>query len=73
MTCLCTPAVGSIYGFNGAICMDVWHTNMVQSARKAPTDAAFSRTAALALASLCSFFPGWQGAMSYHNAFIVET
>lgn len=72
MTCLCAPVVGSIYGFNGAIRMDVWHSDMPQSARKAPTEAAFSRTAAPALGSLCSFSPGWQGAMPCHNACIVE-
>lgn len=58
MTCLCTPAVGSVYGFNGAIFMDVWHSDMPQSARKAPTDEAFSHMAALALGPFCSFFPG---------------
>lgn len=73
MTCLCTPAVGSVYGFSGAIFMDVWHSEMPQSAQQAPTDMAFSHMAALALGSSCSFFPGWQGDMPYHNAFIVDT
>ena len=53
--------------------MDVWHSDMPQSAQKAPTDTALSRTAALVLGSLCSFFTEWQGAMPYDNAFVVET
>lgn len=68
VTCPCTPAVGHIYGFNGAACADVWHSDMPRV-----PGTAFTRTAAPALGSLCPFFPGWQGAMPYHKASIVGT